>query len=684
MRAPSVVVAGLGLLLVVPACAGTLASGASGASGATTGGTSRLLTAPAHGRAAVEALGPDLDLAAGRSGMGAGTLRALLAADRTAWVDETGHLFYVEPDQAAAVTAPATEAAAYPYAASFTLHSRPAATRKVYLDFDGYRVQSSAWNDVTHPVIDVAAYTMDADAAFSQAELDVVQEVWARVAEDYAPFDVDVTTEDPGTAALVRTSVDDAAYGMRASVTTDPDMRTVLCSGSCAGVAYVGVFDSVMGSSGPGYQPAFALPKTTYTAAQVAEIVSHEVGHTLGLGHDGLNGSAYYQDGTGTKIWSPIMGAGYTPLTQFSNGDYSGATQTQDDLAVIAQHGPAVIGDDYGNTVGAAFPLGTGDATAAGLVTSRTDVDVFAISRPCVGTLTASVTPAPLGPGLDTQLRLLDASGGVVAVSAPATARAGTWSPVLTGMGASISQSLAAGSYYLEVDGVGLADASLGYSDYGSVGRYTLAATGCADSGTPGPSPSPSPSPSPAFTEPITGPITDGGGHADPDAARIGHAHHDAADVRRAGRAARPGGQARQAGEPAHHPALLAAAPDERRCGGDGVRGAGLEGQAVRPRRQPGEHRPRRGCPAPPGPEAARGAVPGGGRRGERRRHRAALGTHGPGGAALVGSVGCLRPGSQCRSRSSSPACTCTARRRTSPSATCWCPAASRTSKRAA
>ena len=590
------------------------------------GGTSRLLNAPAHGRAAVEALGTDLDVAAGRSGMSAGTLRELLAADRTAWVDETGRLFYVEPDQAAALTAPPTEAAAYPYAASFTLHSRPTATRKVFLDFDGHRVQSSAWNDVTHPVIDVAAYTMDADAAFSEAELDVVQEVWARVAEDYAPFDVDVTTEDPGTAALVRTSVEDTAYGMRASVTTDPDMRTVLCSGGCAGVAYVGVFDSVMGSSGPWYQPAFALPKTTYTAAQVAEIVSHEVGHTLGLSHDGLNGSAYYQDGTGTKIWSPIMGAGYTPLTQFSNGDYSGATQTQDDLAVIAQHGPAVIGDDYGNTVGTAFPLGTGDATAAGLVTSRSDVDVFALSRSCAGTLTASVTPAPLGPGLDTQLRLLDASGGVVAVSAPATARGGTWSPVLTGMGASISQSLAPGTYYLEVDGVGLADPTLGYSDYGSVGRYTLAATGCPLTGTPSPSPSPSPSS-----------VADahGGGHAHPDADRDGHAHPDAHDVRRPGRAARPRGQARQGGETSHHQARLAAAAGERRRAGDDVRGAGLEGEACRPRRASGEHRPRRGGPAPPGPEAACGSVPVRGRRGERRRHRSSLGAYGAGGAAL-------------------------------------------------
>ena len=495
MRAGGFVAVGIGLVVAVPGCLGALANGASGATAA---GPSNLLSGPARGLTAIHALGGDVDVAAARSGMTADALRELLVADRTAWVDETGNLFYVEPDQATALTAPPTEAAAFPYAATSRCTPGRLPPARSSSTSTATACQSSAWNDSTHPVIDVPAYTMDGDAAFSQGELDVVQEVWARVAEDYAPFDVDVTTEDPGTAALVRSSADDTAYGMRASVTTDPDMRTVLCSGGCAGVAYVGVFDNVMGSSGPWYQPAWALPRPTYTAAQVAEIVSHEVGHTLGLSHDGLNGSAYYQDATGAKIWSPVMGAGYTPLTQFSNGDYSGATQTQDDLAVIAQNGPTVVGDDYGNTVGTAFPLGTGDATAAGLVTSRTDVDVFAISRSCAEALTASVIPAPLGPGLDTQLRLLDASGRVVAVSSPATARAGTWSPVLTGMGASISQSLAPGTYYLEVDGVGLVDPALGYSDYGSVGRYTVAVSGCPDAGTPSPPPTPSPSPSPS------------------------------------------------------------------------------------------------------------------------------------------------------------------------------------------
>ena len=446
-----------------------------------------LLDAPGQGAAAVRALGDDLDVAASHSGMDAAGLREILTSDRTAWVDGAGHLFYVEPIDPAAdrSAAPETAAAGAPYSQSFLLHSRPTATRKIYLDFDGHQVHDSAWNDANHPVIDAPAYSADGSAGFSDAELDVVQEVWARVAEDYAPFNVDVTTQDPGAAGLVRSSSQDATYGMRAAITTDPNMRTVLCNGSCAGVAYVGVYDDVMtGSADQYYQPAFALPTSTYTAAQVAEIVSHEIGHTLGLSHDGLGSSPYYQDGTGTKIWSPLMGAGYTPLTQFSNGDYSGATQTQDDLAVIAQNGTTVLPDDYGNDRATAYPLGT--ATVGGLITTRADRDVFAVTLDCTGSLAATLTPASLGPDLDTRLRLLDASGAELAVSAPASARGGWGSPALTGMGAAITRQVAPGTYYVEVDGVGLDDPVLGYSDYGSVGTYTLAVTGCGgDPSTP-------------------------------------------------------------------------------------------------------------------------------------------------------------------------------------------------------
>ncbi len=46
-------------------------------------------------------------------------------------------------------------------------------------------------------------------------------------------------------------------------------------------------------------------------------------------------------------------------------------------------------------------------------------------------------------------------------------------------MGAAMTQSVGPGTYYLEVDGTGLDDLLYGYSDYGSVGRYTLAVSGC-------------------------------------------------------------------------------------------------------------------------------------------------------------------------------------------------------------
>ena len=65
-----------------------------------------------------------------------------------------------------------------------------------------------------HPAMDLAGN----GATFTDAELLQVQDIYQRVAEDYAPFDVDVTTEEPPAADIDRANAGDNVYGTRALI----------------------------------------------------------------------------------------------------------------------------------------------------------------------------------------------------------------------------------------------------------------------------------------------------------------------------------------------------------------------------------------------------------------------------------------------------------------------------------
>jgi hypothetical protein len=136
-----------------------------------------------------------------------------------------------------------------------TLHSRPGAHTRIYLDFDGAEVSNTEWNVPTATTSGTPSgfypgYSTDADPAFSATERDVVARTWAEVAEDYAPFKVDVTTEDPGDAGLQRSSSSDTDYGVRVLVTGADPATTSLCQG-CSGIAYIGVFDEPTTAADP-------------------------------------------------------------------------------------------------------------------------------------------------------------------------------------------------------------------------------------------------------------------------------------------------------------------------------------------------------------------------------------------------------------------------------------------------
>jgi hypothetical protein len=363
-------------------------------------------------------------------------------------------------------------------AETFELQSRPGSQRIIYLDFDGHTLSGTGWNGGASPdVIELPPFSIDGDPSFSNDELAFIQRVWQRVAEDFAPFDVNVTTQDLGPDALVRSDLADQTYGTRAIVTSHDPATSKLCEG-CAGLGYVGTFDAVGGGV---LYPALTFVYGSIIEAQmVADTVSHEVGHNLGLfHHDDVTSDFGYSYGQG--LWAPIMGSSILPLSTWSVGDYAGATTVQDDVATIAATGAPLAADDHGDDAASATPVGTA-STTRGVIGSRADEDWFRFTAD--GPMTITASPVAEGPNLDVELQILADDGTtVVASDDPVSSWPHLGGPrwvwyglaPVTGLDASVDSDLPAGTYYARVRGVGSGDPlTTGYSDYGSLGRYTL------------------------------------------------------------------------------------------------------------------------------------------------------------------------------------------------------------------
>ncbi len=115
-------------------------------------------------------------------------LTAILRGDESANLDNAGRMFYVEPvynaahqPKAAPRAAAAPAKGALPNYMTFALHSKPGASKVIYLKFDGYTTTAdSAWGAFTGTAYD----TDGSPGSFSQAEQDVIQSIWQRVSED--------------------------------------------------------------------------------------------------------------------------------------------------------------------------------------------------------------------------------------------------------------------------------------------------------------------------------------------------------------------------------------------------------------------------------------------------------------------------------------------------------------------
>ena len=430
----------------------------------------------AHGSAAITALGAHLPAVARAYGMEANHLVTLLQTQPSMGVDKNAALLFAceglavradgslvhgrgERGNNAGTTGEAmtpnssvTMLANGSAVDAFKLHSLPGVTRFILLDFNGHTTSGTSWNSSYNGgnAIVSAPFDLDGDpSTFSEGERGMIQRIWQRVAEDYAPFGVDVTTEDPGVESLRKTATNDSAFGVRVVISPSNWYNS-----GAGGVAYIGSFSWNTDT------PCFAFSQQLANGEKyIAEAVSHEIGHTLSLYHDGASGTEYY---TGHGSWAPIMGVGYyQTVVQFSKGEYSTANNTQDDVVVVTSHIP-LAADDHGNTnAGATLISGPAVATG-GTIETRTDVDVLRFDSGA-GAMTFSIRgPAP-DSNLNLKVDLVNAAGQLVQASDSAD------------LTASIAATVTAGTYYLWISGVGDGGtASTGYTDYASIGNYII------------------------------------------------------------------------------------------------------------------------------------------------------------------------------------------------------------------
>ncbi|MCB1210330.1 MAG: hypothetical protein KDK97_13430, partial [Verrucomicrobiales bacterium] len=243
--------------------------------------------------------------------------------------------------------------------------SRPSATAVLYLDFDGETVTDPLWN--RGGTIVAAPATLGGSEITPGGMLAVCE----AVSEDFKGFNVTVTCN--------RSRYDGAPVGwrMRCIVTT-----TKTAAPTAGGVAYLNSFSGAGAGSFSSDIPCWSYNQNNVEI--MAMTISHELGHTLGLSHDGTLSAAYYGGhGTGAASWGPIMGAPFgANLVHWSKGEYFQANNTvEDDNAIISssRNHFGFLADDYPNTRTAATLIDneTGTIDKLGVVERLSDVDFF-------------------------------------------------------------------------------------------------------------------------------------------------------------------------------------------------------------------------------------------------------------------------------------------------------------------
>lgn len=416
------------------------------------------------------------------------------------------------------------------------LNSNPDGKATLFLDFDGnYETQwctdlLSCETNISTPVFDFnppGSGTQD-QSTFNAHELAAIEEIWQRVAEDFSPFNINVTTVDPGSFKN-KEALKVAIGGSSQTWFGEPN------PGVAGRKSFTNPYRNTVFVFSNNFLDANGVPDVDGDGAvdddfakNVADIATHEAGHAFGLWHqaefdndgdlvlidtdgDGTPDSpSDYRDhmqANPSPDTAPLMGRHYSGTRTLwdrgtahkdaatTNNKWQHFLKTarrthrigqQDDIAVIARdkNGFGRHPDrDGGDTVDTAEPLqqsGHSFVQRQGVIERMGDVDFysFEVDRPSnvaftaevldadayMSMITAATTPWD-GANLDARIALFSASGD----------RVTTWNDpapnLATGtlnLDTDVSATLDPGEYFVAVGSHG---------NYGDVGQYWLNGT---------------------------------------------------------------------------------------------------------------------------------------------------------------------------------------------------------------
>jgi hypothetical protein len=326
-------------------------------------------------------------------------------------------------------------------------HSFPGAAATLYLDFDGhFEAVWGSYTDVTTPV-----YDRDGDpTTFNAEEVQFIEEVWRIVAEDFAPFNINVTTVEPPVLAEGVPSNQANGLALRISIGGTPAVLGK--SDGIGGTAYVNSFTTTISNV------AYVFPEpwagVWMSSRSAGTVSSHEAGHSFGLRH--------VAEGPDLAIqWHPIMysGGGSADYATWATGPDEFGNH-QDDMAVLANslNGFGYRNDDHADTPAGATPLAGSGTTfsGTGIISTTSDVDVFSITTSGPQSLRIEVQGSEIGQNLNAIVEFLDATGGAILYANP-----------LDSLDAEIFAEVN-GTAYVAVRSTG---------EYGRVGQYAVSVT---------------------------------------------------------------------------------------------------------------------------------------------------------------------------------------------------------------